>query len=713
MKKLAVLPMCLGCVFAAGASHAIDLKQSKVTQVVNDVQIISAADQRQKSATVNDIFAMPDILRTGTASRAELVAPDETVTRVGANTIFSFDPANRTIDLKQGSLLFHAPHGKGGGTIHTGSATASVLGTTLIITTTPNGGMKVLDLEGAVEVKFLNGLKQKLDPGQMTFILPGGNQLAPVIIFRLDELTQNSLLVKGFNTSLESLPLIQNQVEKQIKLIQSGKATDTGFYAGDDANPSQVQVLDVNTIQHNQQTPPPQQTTPPPTVTPPPPPPPTPPPTTLADAEAADATINQPSLTDASIPTPPSHVFTTPSFPLTGNSFFGSQTFAGFVARNIFVNTPDAGLNPLNVNLNPYSGLNSFDFVAVQDFHLEGSVTFKGLSSQADLSLIAGNQFHLTPGIAVRADTHEFLLSSPATLTLDNVSLYNLANNLSLNSGADVAIQNGSLVYAQAKLTVNAGNNISASGAQITADSAVLTSLNGTIALDNTTLDAFSHVICIAPTAIKLNNSTINSDYMVLNGSGTATVSVDNTVINAPTAITAFCAGDLNITGTTISRNARLVVDSATGSALNSGAASGAVTLASTSGSVNITGTSITAHYLTVNSGDGILLDASGHTLTASGAGATASFTAPNLITVNNADFSSFSVVNMAANTINLSDVTFGANSSVTLRSLLGLLNVGSSVPGYVNFIQNVYYGADLAQNHVNNGGGITVTTRN
>ena len=157
MKKLAVLPLCFGCVFAAGTSHAIDLKQSKVTQVVNDVQIISAADQKQKSATVNDIFAMPDILRTGTASRAELVAPDETVTRVGANTIFSFDPANRTIDLKQGSLLFHAPHGKGGGTIHTGSATASVLGTTLIITTTPNGGMKVLDLEGEVEVKFLNG----------------------------------------------------------------------------------------------------------------------------------------------------------------------------------------------------------------------------------------------------------------------------------------------------------------------------------------------------------------------------------------------------------------------------------------------------------------------------------------------------------------------------------------------------------------------------
>ena len=230
------MPFCLGCVLAVSTSHAIDLKQSKITQVVNDVQIISAADQQQKAASVNDVFTMPDILSTGPASRAELVAADETVTRVGANTIFSFDPASRTINLKQGSLLFHSPHGKGGGTIHTGSATASVLGTTLIVTTTPTGGMKVLDLEGNVEVKFLNGLKQNLDPGHMTFVLPGGKQLAPIIVFRLDDLTKNSLLVSGFNQNLASMPLIQQQIDKQLKLIESGKLTDTGLEVGGDAS---------------------------------------------------------------------------------------------------------------------------------------------------------------------------------------------------------------------------------------------------------------------------------------------------------------------------------------------------------------------------------------------------------------------------------------------------------------------------------------------
>src|SRR6202165_113508 len=131
MKRLSIFLVLAGCFFPPASSRAIDLKQSRFTQVVNDVQIISAADKSSRAATMNDLFKVPDILRTGPNSRAELVADDQTITRVGANTVFSFDPANRTIDLQKGSLLFHSPKGRGGGTVRTGSATASVLGTTI------------------------------------------------------------------------------------------------------------------------------------------------------------------------------------------------------------------------------------------------------------------------------------------------------------------------------------------------------------------------------------------------------------------------------------------------------------------------------------------------------------------------------------------------------------------------------------------------------
>lgn len=708
MKKLTVFPVCLGCCFAATASQAMDLKQSKLTQVVNDVQIISAADQKQKTATINDIFSMPDVLRTGAASRAELVAQDETVTRVGANTIFSFDPANRSIDLKQGSLLFHSPHGKGGGTIHTGSATASVLGTTLIVVTTPNGGLKVIALEGEVEVKFLNGLKQKLDPGHMTFILPGANQLAPVIVFRLDELTQNSLLVKGFSQTLESLPLIQNQIDRQLKLIASGKATDTGLYAGDNATPDQVEVLDLNTISHGQQH---HELSPPvPPVLPPAPPPLVP---DLAAAEAADATINQSSLTDVSIPTPPDHIYTEALFPIPDNSYFHGQSFSGFVARNIGVNTLDGGANTLEVDLSPYTALDTFSMVAMGTFSIEGSVTFKGLSFGDNLQLIAGDQFVLAPGISIGAAARNFLFSSPATLIFDKVSLYNSYRDLTLDSGANVVFQNNSSITAGGKLMINAHDDILATGSSLVGDSAVLTAFTGNIVFNDALLNTKGHSLLFAQSSITLNNSTINSDFVTLSGLGSTTISLENTTINAPSSIVALSQNDIDITGTSITpdlKSAHFLAGS--GSALNTDAASGSVVLDSTSRSVNITDTSITAHYLTVNSGDGILLDGYGHTLAATGSGATAKFTAPNLITVNNADLTAYGTVNMSANTINLSDVAFGAGSSVTLKSLFGLLNIGSSIPGDVNFIRNVTYGGNPAQNYVNNGGGIIVTTR-
>src|SRR5258708_5440135 len=137
----------LGVLLPAFASAAT-LNRATITEVVKDVNVISGATKAQKTARVREIFNTPDVLRTGAESRAEMVADDQTMTRVGANTLFSFEPGQREIQLQRGSVLFHSPAGKGGGTIKTAAATAAVLGTTLIVVTTRDGGFKVLVLEG-------------------------------------------------------------------------------------------------------------------------------------------------------------------------------------------------------------------------------------------------------------------------------------------------------------------------------------------------------------------------------------------------------------------------------------------------------------------------------------------------------------------------------------------------------------------------------------
>ena len=598
MKKSLFPALWLGLAAAAiSTGNAMDLKQSKLSQVVNDVQIISAADQKEKSAAVNDLFSMPDILRTGTASRAELIADDETVTRVGANTIFSFDPANRTINLKQGSLLFHSPHGKGGGTIHTGSATASVLGTTLIISTTPDGGMKVLDLEGSVEVNFLNKLKQKLSGGQMTFILPGGKQLAPIVVFRLDELIKNSLLVGGFGHPLASLPLILQQVEQQLKLIKAGHAADTGLLVGDKASADQVEVFDFNSIQNHVLN------------------------RDVQNALQSDANIKSSSVTAAQIPTPPNRIFFNKPITLAGNSFYAGQTFQGFAGRNISFNATES----LAVNLAAYAGFSEFDFVAAGVLAFNTSVTFTGLSADDRLKFVGGTGMTFAPYTVLRADVADLELSTAGAISLTGGSVINKTGNIGMTSGSTIHLLNTD-IFTPGHLSLTAQSGI------------------------DITWDASLYVV-----------------------------------------------GDNDLK--TLGNN-------------------GSVTLDSRTGLLQVKNTSIQTHLLTLNSGDNILLDASGRTLTGVGQNATATLTAPNLVTVNSTDFSTFGTVNMAANTINLTDVAFGSGSTVMLACQNGELadnpNTGAaSVPGDVNFITGVTYAGNPAQNYINpiNGHGITITT--
>lgn len=634
MKNQSALALCLGCVFAVSASQAADLKQSKVTQVVNDVQIVSAASQTKKSATVNDPFNMPDILRTGPASRAELIAPDETVTRVGANTIFSFDPANRTIDLKQGSLLFHSPHGKGGGTIHTGSATASVLGSTLIVTTTASGGFKVLALEDEASITFTNGLKQKLQPGQMTFVLPGGSQLAPVIIFRLDDLANNSQLVKGFNGKLASLPLIQNQIDKQNKAIASGKLNDTGLAVGDDADKDKVEVIDLNTLQSTLD-----QTFKDPTG--------------FKAAINSDATINQSSIVSPLVPTPPNHIFVNPSFALRGKSFFNGQKFQGFVARNIYFNTLQMTEPLFTVDLSAYAGMSEFDIVAARYLNFGGSVTFTGLEETEGmyLMLIGGEGINIAPGSSICGGLANFEWRTPGSLMFVGGNVNNNFGNLTMRIGGDFSMSDNAFFHINNTFTLNTPKSITVADSTLGADSARLTSDKSTLSL--------------------------NSAVILLTTAGEFTADQDLTL---------------------------------TSSLVTADQDSGSLTFTSKKGSINVHGTSFETHFLTLDAGKDIFLDGNGCTFKGS-ASASANFTAAKLIDVKNANLTQMGTVNMAAHTVNLSDVSFAGGSTVTLKSLLGLLNVGSSVSGKVNFIQNVTYGGNPAQNYVNNGGGITVTT--
>jgi len=230
----------LWAVAAAGLAlplRAAPLTESTFTEVIHSVEVVANAGKSATPARADELFKAPDLVRTGTDSRAELTAPDHTITRVGASTVFSFEPVGRNLNLEQGSVLFHSPKGRGGGTIKSGGVAAAVLGTTLIVSATADGGFKVILLEGKGRVTLPNGQSVTLKAGQLVYVQPGGKTFSVVLDINLDKLVAGSLLINGFSHELPSLPLIRQAMAAQHSEIASGKTVDTGIAADNFVNP--------------------------------------------------------------------------------------------------------------------------------------------------------------------------------------------------------------------------------------------------------------------------------------------------------------------------------------------------------------------------------------------------------------------------------------------------------------------------------------------
>jgi hypothetical protein len=771
---LPAISWCLGGFLVVSVSHAADFKQSKFTQVVNEVRVISTVDDVEKPAVVNAIFTMPDLVRTGVSSRAELVAEDNTITRVGANTVFGFNSANRSIDLHQGSLLFHSPKGKGGGTIHTASATASVLGTTLIVTTTSNGGFKVIDLEGHVAITFSSGKRELLSPGQMTFILPGGSP-SPVITIRLDDLTRTSLLVQGFDQPLPSWPLILEQIADQLKLINSGGAEDTGLLVGDEATFTTVQVVDANTIQGTERSP----------------------------STGGGITLPTTLTIDAS---------NLSQYIQSGAFSAGSRTFAfGFLAPS---SPPNVTIGASGLNLSSYGAAPVFDFVVPNGtLATTGSLLFTLNPSTTLLDLYA-QTFSFAFGSTVQADVGTFELepqtattlsgvaivdnapassapgtisslavadpattipgggidfTSPSTIAFTNGSSINAPNLSVLLSGSTVTLNNATVQGAFVGLAGSTGVSI-ANGSLLQASTGNLLVLNhssGNIAISGSTLKATSSgfpqygsadtgqvFVTATGGAVTLDKSSVQGGYVTLDGDAGVSIANGSTVKATNWSLAISTAGGIDVSSSTISNTGSggtVLASGTSGITVNGGtfnttsgmgmiAGSGSVTVnnssittsnfaataANTGGTITVQNTSISTYSLTLGAADHILLDESslGSSAITGGSG-TASFTATSptsIVTVGNAapgsgitDLSVFTTVNMTAHTINLANVNFGGSSMVNLKSNIAMLNVGSSVTGEVNFISNVTYGGPghPAQNYVPiaQGGGYAPST--
>ena len=121
----------------AATLSAGPLTEARVTQIVNDVSVVEGSGGGRK-AELQDVIRGQTALKTGIKSRSELFQ-DNTLTRVGPESFFSFKAGTRDMTLGQGTMLLQVPKGLGGAKIRAAAITAGITGTTIMMEYRPIG----------------------------------------------------------------------------------------------------------------------------------------------------------------------------------------------------------------------------------------------------------------------------------------------------------------------------------------------------------------------------------------------------------------------------------------------------------------------------------------------------------------------------------------------------------------------------------------------
>ena len=212
----------------ATSARGVHLQAARVTQVVKDVKVV-LEKAAPRPVALSDLIRHGTPVSTGTQSRSELAFNDLTITRLGANTTFSFKPGTREMNLIDGAILFQVPKGSGGATIRTAGVTAAITGTTGIgefhpaTARNPHLFSKWLCLEGQIRLYLPDGQSVEVGPGQM--VTTDGISFSTVLTFDIARLVSTSLFFTGFDRPLPSLDLIVLEEQKQLASMRFAPTT--------------------------------------------------------------------------------------------------------------------------------------------------------------------------------------------------------------------------------------------------------------------------------------------------------------------------------------------------------------------------------------------------------------------------------------------------------------------------------------------------------
>ncbi len=172
---------------------------------------LPAGDERP--ALAGQVLAPESLLRTQAPGRLQVQLADGRSFRLGGDAVLRL--GRRQLELQRGQIIAWVNPGQNGGSplrIRTRTATASIVGTTVFIEATDDS-LKVFSWEGHVQVATDAGRRYDLRSGQQLSFEQGGWQ-PPRRLSRSEAAArrQRSILLNGFATPMETLPLIEKEL---------------------------------------------------------------------------------------------------------------------------------------------------------------------------------------------------------------------------------------------------------------------------------------------------------------------------------------------------------------------------------------------------------------------------------------------------------------------------------------------------------------------
>jgi len=519
-----IVPFCV--VGAERLVAADQLQQARVSQVIQDVRVLETHGG-PRAAAVNDKVTQGMGVRTGVESRAELTFTDLTLTRLGANTVFSFKQGAREIDLTSGAVLLQIPPDAPAVKVSTSAVTAAITGGTALFAKGPPTKFMVLEGIGRFYPTGHPERAATINGGEMMTMTADGRMTKPEK-FDVKLVLKTSRLIKDF-PPLENMPLVMAVVDLQLAeqqlagLNSQALARDLVDVIGTtDQNANANPVILVRNATSSP-TPPPISPTPPPISPTPPPITPTPPPSATPTKFGTPSTITSPNpyvITSGTV------ISTDPSITTNGVTDLGKiyrgRSIDGPVSAWAFGSTSAfdtaSGFDDL---IGDNSGA-AFKFTALQ---LNGDPTIDTTNGETNLGLIAVNG--ITSGGAGGVLTFEgirglLLATQNGSITLGpNISFSGLHDLTIYARGSSSDLTLGSNISTASQVSLFAERDMSMTSSITTDD--LYAFVGGNVAING---EAAIHAPTITLHAGQnLNWSGQISDETASNSSGNVSIS--------------------------------------------------------------------------------------------------------------------------------------------------------------------------------------------